>query len=93
MAPSHVRGRHCYYNRLHLLFSFLGCAASTKAREVEKLTGAEIKEEEEPEGEMLVGPEGEALRPPGITMVSSPTHFLTFFLNVFGQQSSDSFSY
>ena len=43
------------------------------------MTGVEMKEEEEPKGKVLVGPEGEALRPPGISMVSSPTHFLTFF--------------
>ena len=46
---------------------------------VEKMTGAEVKEEvEEPEWEMLVSPEAEALRTPGITMVSSPTHVPTF---------------
>ena len=57
------------------------------------MIGEEMKEEEEPEVEALLGPEGEALRPPGITMVSLPTHFLTSFLNVSGQQSLDSFSY
>ena len=50
-----------------------------KLAKVEKMAGAEMKEEGEPEGEMLVGPGGEALRPPCITMLSSPTHFLTFF--------------
>ena len=30
MGPSHVRERHCHYNRLHLWFSFLDCVASTK---------------------------------------------------------------
>ena len=51
-----------------------------KLAEVKEMTGAEVKEEEEePEGEVLVGPEWEALRPPGITMVSSPTYFLAFF--------------
>ena len=57
----------------------------------EEMTVVEMKEKEEPEGEALVGLKGEALRPPGITMVSSPTHFLTFFLQVSGQQSPDSF--
>ena len=55
------------------------------------MTGAEIKEKEKLEGEALVGPEGEALRPPGITVVSLPTQFLTFFLNVSGQSSYDKY--
>ena len=50
-----------------------------KLADVKEMTG-EIKEEEEPEGEVLVGPEGEALRPPGIIVVSSSTHCITFFL-------------
>ena len=51
-----------------------------KLAKVKEMTVTEIKEEEEePEGEALAGPEGPALRPPSILMVSSPTHFLTFF--------------
>ena len=38
----------------------------------------------EPEGEALVDLEGEALRPPGITMVYSPTHLLAFFCKYLG---------
>ena len=65
-----------------------------KLAEVKQMTGVEIKEKEELEGKALVGPEGEALRPPGITMVSYPTHLLTFFLNVSGKQSPNiSFGY
>ena len=65
-----------------------------KLENAEEITGAKMqKEEVEPEGEALVGPEAEALRPQGITMVYSPTHFLTFiFLHLSGQQSPDSFS-
>ena len=46
---------------------------------MEEITGVEMQEEEvDPEAEALVGPEGEVLRSPGITMVYSPPHFVTF---------------
>ena len=64
-----------------------------KLEKVEEMTGPETQEEEvEPKGEALVGPEGEVLRPPGITMVYSPPHFLPpFCWQVSGQQSPGSF--
>ena len=62
-----------------------------KWAEVKEMIGAEVKKEEELEGEALVGPEGEALRPPGITMVPSQTHFFTFFVNITVQQCPDNF--
>ena len=77
MAPSHVRERQCYYNRLHLWFSFrIFC--KPKLEKVEEIIGTGMQEGEvEPEGELLVGSEGEALRPPGIIMVFSSTLFMT----------------
>ena len=63
-----------------------------KLEKVERLTGAEIQQEEvEPEGEAVVDPEGEALRSPGITMVYSPTHFLTFFCKYLGNSPPTGF--
>ena len=52
-----------------------------KLEKVEKITGTEMQEGEvEPEWEALVGPEREASRPPGVTVVNSPTLFMTLFL-------------
>ena len=64
-----------------------------KLEKVEEMTGAEMQEEEmESEGAALLGPEGEALRPPGITIVYSPPHFFHFFfLQVSGKESPGSF--
>ena len=61
------------------MISFQDVLQTQKLEKVKEITGAGIKEEEEPEGEALVGPEGDALRPPGIVMVYSPTNFLTFY--------------
>ena len=38
-----------------------------KLVELEELKGVDVQAEEEPEGEMLVGSGGEALRPAGMT--------------------------
>ena len=38
--------------------------------ELERIVGAEANAEEDPEGETLVGSGGEALRPPGMNIIS-----------------------
>ena len=63
-----------------------------KLEKVEEMTGAEMQEEEmEPEGEALVGLEGEALRPPGIMVYSPPLFLTSLFWQVSGQQTPCSF--
>ena len=47
--------------------------------------GVEIKAEEEPKGETLVGSGREALRPPGMNVIFFPNMF-SALLNVSGQQ-------
>ena len=56
-----------------------------KLTELEGIVGAEAKAEEESEGETLVGSGREALRPPGMNIISFPNKF-SLFLDVSGQQ-------
>ena len=65
MAPSHIKGGHWDHNRPILFFS-LGCVKAQTFVELEGIMGIEVKAEEEPEGETIVGSGGEALRPLGM---------------------------
>ena len=72
------------------MVSFQDMLQACKLEKVEEITGTEVQEGEvEPEGEVLVGPEGEVLRPSSIIMVYSPTLFMTLFLKVSGHQIPD----
>ena len=53
--------------------------------ELERIRGMEIKAEEEPKGETLVGSGGGALRPPGMNIISFPNKF-SLLLDESGQQ-------
>ena len=47
-----------------------------KLEKVEEITGIQMQEGEvEPKGETLVGPTGELLRPPGITIIYFPPKY------------------
>ena len=52
--------------------------------DLEGITGAEMKAVEEPEGETIMGSGREALRPPGINIISFSSKF-PLFLDVSGQ--------
>ena len=55
---------HCCF-----LFFFRDVLQVQKLVELEGIMGAKIKAEEESEGETIMGPGGEALRPPGINII------------------------
>ena len=56
-----------------------------KLVEFERVVGAEMKEEEEPEGETTVDPGGEALRPLGMNIMPFSSKS-SLFSGIFGQQ-------
>ena len=56
-----------------------------KRVELEKIVGTEVKGEEEPEGETMMGSGGETLRCPGMDVIFFQINCL-LFLGVFGQQ-------
>ena len=57
-----------------------------QAQKLLRLEEVKIKAEEEPKGEVIVGPSGEALRPLGMGNTFHCNKFL-LSLNVFGQQA------
>ena len=61
-----------------------------KLIKLEVITGAKAQAQEEPEGEILVGAGGEAVRPPGMNTISFPISFLLcfFFLVYLGSSPS-----
>ena len=65
-SPSHIKGKH-YSHNMPLMFSFLWDVLQVqKFIELDEMKRLDVQAEEEPEGEMLVGLGGEALRPPGM---------------------------
>ena len=74
MFLSCVKGKHG-----PLSFSFLwDVLQAQKLIELEEMKGVDVQVEEEPEGEMLVGLVGEALRPPGMNTTASFLSFLMY---------------
>ena len=67
----------------HCCFLFLqDVLQAQKLVELEGIVGAEIKAEEEPRGETIVGPGREALRPPGMNIILFQINLPTFWVDL-----------